>query len=96
MNVQRSELDVIHRAARLLRRCRPALYFEVGDGGTMEAIEAAHECDYVVRRVFPLPRAPFFSLSEDTSGVRYGNCLALHKDRLDEFDRRSAAAWSGN
>ena len=91
IDVQGGEADVIHGASRLLRRCRPALYFEVGDAGTMDAIEAARECDYIVRRVIRSPRAPFFSLSADIRGTWYGNCLAIHRDRLDEFDRRGTA-----
>ena len=86
MDVQGGEAEVIHGAERLLRRCQPALYFEVGDGGLMTAIPAAEEHGYVVQRVFPFSRKPFYSLSEDIAGRWYGNCLAIHRDRLEEFE----------
>jgi FkbM family methyltransferase len=90
IDAQGGESDVIHGAANLLRRCRPALYFEVGDAGTMDAINAAKDCDYIVRRVFPSSTAPFFRLSGAISGTWYGNCLAIHRDCVDEFDHSKA------
>ena len=86
MDVQGGEAEVIHGAERLLRRCQPALYFEVGDAGLMTAIPAAQEHGYVVQRVFPFSRKPFYSLSDDIAGRWYGNCLAIHRDRLEEFE----------
>ena len=71
MDVQGGEAEVIHGAERLLRRCQPALYFEVGDDGLMTAIPAAEEHGYVVRRVFPFSRPPFYSLSDDIAGQWY-------------------------
>jgi FkbM family methyltransferase len=86
MDVQGGEAEVIHGAKRLLRRCQPALYFEVGDAGLMTAIPAAEEHGYVVQRVFPFSRKPFYSLSDEIAGRWYGNCLAIHRDRLEEFE----------
>jgi FkbM family methyltransferase len=91
IDVQGGEADVLHGAARLLDRCRPALYFEVGDAATMDAIDVAKESGYVVRRVLSSSHAPFFSLSDDIDGTWFGNCLAIHRECLEVFDRHIVA-----
>ena len=92
MDVQGGEADIIRGAARLLRRWKPVLYFEVGDAGAMDAIRTAQDHGYHVWRVLALRRPPYFTLSSAISGTWYGNCLAIHSDRVGEFDEIGVVA----
>ena len=77
LDVQGAEALVLRGAAQLIRRCKPYVYFEVDDGGAIEAMTFLQDQNYELKRVRATRRAPFFEVRPLPGGAWTGNCLAV-------------------